>query len=215
MVRSSRSSARATLALVIVGLAGASASAHRLDEYLQAARVMIEPDHVDVELDLTPGVAVTGVVLPAIDRNRDGTISEDEARGYAAAVVSGLTLEIDGVPAALRVRRTGFPALQTLRDGMGTIQIRLAAALPALRPGAHRVRLRNDHLPAVSAYLANALVPASDRVDVTNQRRDYNQRVLDVDYVLREDRAMRWWGAGFGAALIALMAFVVQQKGSL
>src|SRR5262249_39569825 len=39
----------------------------------------------------------------------------------------------------------------------------------------------------VSVYLANVLVPASDRVDVTNQRRDYNQRELDVDYVLRNE----------------------------
>lgn len=65
-----------------------------------------------------------------------------------------------------------------------------------------RLRIQNDHLPAVSAYLANALVPDSDRVDVTNQRRDYNPRTLDVDYLLR-DKPKTWWD------------FIFQQKGTL
>ena len=34
-------------------------------------------------------------------------------------------------------------------------------------------------------YLANALVPASDRVSIEGQRRDFAQREVVVDYVLR------------------------------
>ena len=41
--------------LVLVAVAG-PVSAHRLDEYLQAARIGIDPERVQIELDLTPGV---------------------------------------------------------------------------------------------------------------------------------------------------------------
>ena len=162
----------------------------------------VEPNRVVIDLDLTPGVAVAGVVLPGIDRDGDGSISPGEAQAYVARVLSDLTLTIDGAPLALSAGASSFPAMQALRTGVGTIQIRFAAVLPTLRPGAHRLALRNGHLPAVSAYLANVLVPASDLVDVTNQRRDYNQRALDIDYVLRE-KPRTWWD------------FIFQQKGTL
>jgi hypothetical protein len=45
-------------ALVLVVAAGGAASAHRMAEYLRAARLGIEPDRVAIELDLTPGIAV-------------------------------------------------------------------------------------------------------------------------------------------------------------
>jgi hypothetical protein len=202
MARSSRSRTKAALAALAIVALGASTSAHRLDEYLQAARVAIEPTRVVIDLDLTPGVAVAAVVLPDIDRDRDGSISAGEAQAYVARVLRDVTVTIDGVPLAMSASASTFPAMQALRTGVGTIQLRLAAAVPTLRPGVHRLALRNDHLPAVSAYLANALVPASDLVDVTNQRRDHNQRALDIDYVLRE-KPRTWWD------------FIFQQKGTL
>ena len=192
MARNSRSRTKAAFAAFVMLAGGASTSAHRLDEYLQAARVTIEPNRVVIDLDLTPGVAVAGVVLADIDRDRDGSISSGEAQAYVARVLSDLTLAIDGGPLALSARASTFPAMQALRTGVGTIQLRLAAELPTLQPGTHRLALRNAHLPRVSAYLANVLVPASERVDVTNQRRDYNQRALDIDYVLRE-KPRTWW----------------------
>jgi len=202
MARSSRSRTKAAFAALAIVALGASASAHRLDEYLQATRIAIEPTRVVIDLDLTPGVAVAGVVLPEIDRDRDGSISTGEAQAYVARVLRDVTVTIDGAPLAMSARASTFPAMQALRTGVGTIQLRLAAAVPTLKPGAHRLALRNDHLPAVSAYLANALVPASDLVDVTNQRRDYNQRALDIDYVLRE-KPRTWWD------------LIFQQKGTL
>jgi hypothetical protein len=192
MARNWRSRTKAALAAFVILAGGASTSAHRLDEYLQAARVAIEPNRVVIDLDLTPGVAVAGVVLADIDRDRNGSISSGEAQAYVARVLSDLTLAIDGAPLALSARASTFPAMQALRTGVGTIQLRLAAELPTLHPGTHRLALRNAHLPRVSAYLANVLVPANERVDVTNQRRDYNQRALDIDYVLRE-KPRTWW----------------------
>jgi hypothetical protein len=52
----------------------APAQAHRLDEYLQASLILLEPDTVGVGLNLTPGVAVFPSVVALIDVNRDGSV---------------------------------------------------------------------------------------------------------------------------------------------
>jgi len=213
MARSSRSSAIATLVLAAGIAGGAPVSAHRLDEYLQAACVTIDPDRVQVELDLTPGVAVAEKVWSTIDLDRDGRISGAEAEAYAARVLADLSLDLDGTRLATRVSERTFPVKDMMRRGEGTIRLRLVSTVPALHAGAHHLRIRNDHLPSIGAYLANALVPASDLVTVTNQGRDYDQRALDIDYVLRDQPGGSWWHVGFGlTCLFALAALLVQQK---
>jgi hypothetical protein len=55
-------------------------------------------------------------------------------------------------------------------------------------------------------YLANALVPRSDRIVITAQRRDTTQRDLTIDYVLRPEPTVLslWTMAGLtGLALLA------------
>jgi len=192
---------------------GAPVSAHRLDEYLQAARVAISPDRVQIELDLTPGVSVAEKVLSGIDLDRDGRISAAEAEAYSERVLADLSLDLDGTRLGTRVSDRVFPAIDAMRKGEGTIRLRLVSTLPALHAGAHHLRIRNDHQPAIGAYLANALVPASDLVTVTNQGRDYDQRALDIDYVLRDQPgASRWRVALAVTWLFALVALLVQQK---
>ena len=83
-------------ALAIAG--GAELSAHRTDEYLQAARLAIDPWTVHIELDLTPGMALAESIIADIDRNRDGSLSAEEQRAYGSLVLSALTLEVDGMP---------------------------------------------------------------------------------------------------------------------
>ena len=79
MVRKSRSRSVASgvlgLALVLAG--GVALSAHRTDEYLQAARLAIDPARVQIELDLTPGIAMAETILADIDRDRDGSLSAE------------------------------------------------------------------------------------------------------------------------------------------
>jgi len=43
-------------------------SGHRLDEYLQATLIGLTRDGVDVEINLTPGVAVLPAVMAVIDQ---------------------------------------------------------------------------------------------------------------------------------------------------
>ena len=166
-------------------IAGTSASAHRRDEYLQAARLGVEPGQVELELDLTPGIAVADATIADLDRDRDGVLSEGEKRAYADRVLGAIVLELDGRALHLESIGITFPAVNDFRRGEGTIQLRSAVALPSQADGDHQLAFRNLHQREGSVFLANALVPKSDRVTIATQRRDPTQRDLTIDYVLR------------------------------
>jgi len=186
-VRSSRASKRAAglLALSITIAAATGVSAHRRDEYLQAARLAIDPAAVQLQLDLTPGIALADAVVAAIDANADGSLSDAEQRAYAGQVVAALTLDVDGSPVSIQLDTWRFPDSGSMRRGEGTIQLESSASLPRLPSGSHQLRFRNRHNPARSVYLANALVPRSYQVAVTAQQRDTVQSELTIDYILR------------------------------
>jgi hypothetical protein len=173
----------------------AAPSAHRRDEYLQAARLDLAPDRIDLELDLTPGMALAGRVIAEMDRDGDGVVSDGEARLYANAVQRETRLEIDGRPLRLQLTDSRAAAVGAMHDGVGTFQVRWTAALPALPPGAHQVRFSNTYHADIGVYLANVLVPSSDRVLVTGQDRDADQRTLTISYELRGGRSARRGGA--------------------
>ena len=203
--RSRRSSAAATIALLV--LAAGSASAHRRDEFLQAARLAIDPDSVQIALDLTPGMAVAASVLAEVDRDGDGAISEGESRAYAGRVLSAVSVDVDGTPLRLALVDTSFAAPAVLLKGEGTMRLNAVASIPTLGGGVHHLRFRNGHRPDIGAYLANALVPASDRVMVAAQRRDVTQRDLTIDYALRGEsspRALALLAAGIAGAFVWL-----------
>lgn len=191
---SRRSSVRAAVAAALAVICCVPALAHRRDEYLQAARISVDPARIAVELDLTPGIAIAPGIVAAIDRNGDGAISESETRAYAADVQRGLRLEIDGRPLAVELIDTRASQPPALIRGEGTIRIALAATAPALLPGRHRVFYRNDHHPADAAYLANALAPSSTRVEIGAQQRDAEQRELTIEYTLdgRQTTGVPW-----------------------
>ena len=52
---------------VVVGwlCAAAPAGAHRLDEYLQATRIGVSQNRIDLEIDLTAGAAIAAADLRA------------------------------------------------------------------------------------------------------------------------------------------------------
>src|SRR5262245_56648439 len=100
------------------------ASAHRLDEYLQASKISLDPAGLVVELDLTPGSAVADRVIARIDVNRDGELSAAERDAYAVLVIGDVVLEIDGRRARLSLVDSQFPPVGGLRDGLGVIQLR-------------------------------------------------------------------------------------------
>ena len=84
------------LALTAVVISSTALSAHRRDEYLQAARIGVEPGRVELELDLTPGIAVADAIIAEMDRDHDGVLSDSEKRAYVSQVLAGIDLHIDG-----------------------------------------------------------------------------------------------------------------------
>ena len=183
---------RTALALAVMTvIASTGLSAHRRDEYLQATRLAIDPDRVQIALDLTPGIAVAEGILAEIDRDANRAISAAEARAYSERVLSAIALDVDGVPLRVELVDSAFPTIDTVGRGEGTARIQAVAPMPRLADGLHHLRYRNAYRSDIGVYLANTLVPASDRVTVATQQRDVDQRDLLVDYRLRGDPTTR------------------------
>jgi hypothetical protein len=205
-----------SLALLVVALlATADLSAHRRDEYLQAARIAIAPGRIELQLNLTPGIAVADAIVADIDRDRDGVFSAKETAAYVARVVSGIGLDVDGHALRAHVISATFPAADAFKNGEGVIQLELDAALPALPAGAHHLTYHNAHRRDIGVYLANALLPDTDRVAINAQRRDPEQRELTIDYDLREESSRRGWllaSFGIGGVLAAFLLRRVERR---
>jgi hypothetical protein len=199
----------ALLALSLVG----GAAAHRLDEYLQATLIGVTRDGIDVEIHLTPGVAMLPVLMAVIDQDRDGRISSEEERAYLSRVVREVELRVDGVPAPLSLIESNFPAFEAMREGLGAIGIKLRTA----RRG-HELRFENRHLPQVSAYLVNCLAAPSDGLVVRRQARDEAQRSIEFEYSFGAGAPgprAAWialgpfWAAAIGMLLVTRMAVLI------
>ena len=159
-------------------------SAHRLDEYLQATLVAIEPREVRLQINLTPGVAVAGQVLALIDRDRDGAISTKEAAGYAELLKRDLIVKLDQRNVDLKLTSSSFPEPAELRAGEGVIRLDLSTTAGPVAAGVHELTLENRHLPAMSVYLVNTALPRSDSVQVTRQSRNADQSVGEIEFTL-------------------------------
>jgi hypothetical protein len=174
--------ARAAFALLV--LLAWPAAAHRLDEYLQASLISLARDRVQIQLDLTPGVAVFPAVLAAIDTDHDGAISEAEQSAYAAQVLRDLSLAVNGEPVRLKLVSSRFPEIGEMKEGLGVIRLEVSADLRASWAGGYRqLNFQNHHQNAIAAYLVNSLVPDDPALWITGQSRDFRQSVYRVDYI--------------------------------
>jgi hypothetical protein len=174
----------AGLVTFVVALAGAApASAHRLDEYLQALRVDVRADGIVFELDLTPGANLAAEVVASVDRNSDGEIDPSEAGAYVSGVMRSLELSVDDRRVALDLVSQTLPSIDEMRVGSGVIRVVARADVDQSR-GRHRVRVSNGYRADVSAYLANALRPDTPTITIALQGRDPRQQTLTIDYVV-------------------------------
>jgi len=200
-------------ALAALSLAG-SGAAHRLDEYLQATLIGVTRDGTDLELRLTPGVRILPVLMALIDQDRDGRISPEEERAYVGRVVREVELRVDGVPAPLSLIESSFPTVEAMREGLGTIEIKLRTA----RSGSD-LRFENRHLPQVSVYLVNCLADPANGLVVRRQERDEAQRSIAFEYSfgagpVRGPQTARIaqgpiWPAAIGMLLAVRMAVLI------
>ena len=191
---------------------GTRASAHVLDEYLQATTISVEKDRIHAQIRLTPGVDVFPVVLASIDNDADGVISEAELRAYAERVFRDLSLTIDGDRVRLRLVSSKAASVQEMREGRGDIQLEVDADVPR---GGHNRRLEfeNHHESRIAAYLVNCLVPNDPDLRVTAQDRSYEQAFYQLDYEETGGRSgplslVRWSAVGgwLGTAAFVLFA---------
>lgn len=171
-----------TILFSVVLVAAVPASAHRLDEYLQATIISIQRDHVDLSMRLVPGVAVSSAVITSIDTNGDGRLSEAEQQRYAVQVLRDLSLSVDGETIVPKLVSADFPSLEEIRQGTGEIHINFIANLP--RGSANRtLTYENHHQNQRAAYLVNCLVPSDKNIRITPQSRNENQSIYQLDFV--------------------------------
>ena len=161
------------------------AFAHRLDEYLQATLVAIAAGDIRLQINFTPGVDIADQVLPLIDRNGDGTISEKEAAAYAQLVKRDLVVRIDQHPANLKLTLSRFDQPNELRTGSGLIQLEYLVHPGPTVAGVHQLTFENRHLPKLSVYLLNAAKPNSDSVRITSQKRNQIQSTGEIGFIFR------------------------------
>jgi len=173
------------LLAALVPASGTDVAAHRLDEYLHAARLAIDPAGVRLELSLTPGIAVADALVREIDIDGDAVLSQAERRTYAQRVLSGLSLRLDDGAVPLQLAVSDFPAVATLRGGDAAIVLRIDARPPHLTAGAHRVSFRNGNATHGAVYLANALLPEDRRIAITGMQHAMDQSGLTIAFVVR------------------------------
>ena len=172
-------------AVVVSLVFSISAEAHRLDEYLQATRIGLAINRIDIAIDLTPGVAIAQELLVVIEPDGAARISPVHEQRYAQRVLHDLTLEVDGKPQSIKLVRATFPDRAEMEAGEGTIHLQVSANTSPLKPGQHELRFRNGHLPKLSVYLVNALVPKDKRIQIMRQDRDVPQREYRLSFEVK------------------------------
>jgi len=187
-------------------------TAHRLDEYLQATLIAVEKNRVEVQVRLTPGVAVLPFVLAGIDTNADGVISESEQRVYVARVLRDLSITMDGDRLTPKLVSMKFPGAGEMKEGLGEVQLEFSADLRRNGPN-RKLIFENHHQSRIAAYRVNCLVPRDPDIRLVAQNRNDSQSLYELDYVQAGVRSEwlsfeGWSGAGawIGAAALLLSA---------
>ena len=177
-----------------------SAQAHRLDEYLQATILSVEPGTVHGTLRMVPGVAVASAVLEGIDSDHNGIVSQAEEERYARHVLSDLRLEENGVRLDLQLDAVTFPAVESMKLGTGEVELAFSATLP-FSHGRHELTFENHHQGSISVYLVNSLVPQDRNLQLISQARNPNQSIYRATFAEASGAAPRgFFWSGFGGA---------------
>ena len=91
---------------------------------------------------------------------------------------------------------------------MGTIQLRASGRTDYVPAGRHQLHFRNDHQPAGSVYLVNALMPDDAGVAVVSQARDARQQSIRIEYEV----GSQWTARFLWLAVAALVAASFSRK---
>jgi hydrogenase/urease accessory protein HupE len=158
-----------------------TASAHRLNEYLQATTISIVKDSVRMHLRLTAGTDIAPRIIKLIDTNSDGIFSAAEQKAYIKLVLHSERLFIDEQQVSLQQSAWSFPSATDMKNGTGEIELFVAGPIPQSTSGHHLV-LVNEHEKHVAVYLVNCLLPEDNRIQVKEQTRNTDQSVYTLDF---------------------------------
>jgi hydrogenase/urease accessory protein HupE len=164
------------------------ASAHRLDEYLQATTISVQTNKILLQMHLTPGVSVAAGLLAEIHPSHTETISDAEKIAYAEKVGRDVSLTVDGHPAHMRLVSYSFPELDLMTNGLGEILLKFEAQVPT-GGKTRRITLENRHESSIAAYLVNTLIPDDPAIRILGQQRNYNQSFYQLDYASSDSSA--------------------------
>ncbi|HAV64920.1 MAG TPA: hypothetical protein DCY13_21435 [Verrucomicrobiales bacterium] len=178
---------RVLLLLVLLGCLQ-EARAHRLDECLQATRVRPGTNHVELSIEITPGVEVVREFLAVIDRDGDGAISAKEESAYAMRLLGELSATVDEQTVKAELLAVSAAPVARLREGTGVVRIRARAEFAPRPDGRHRLALINRHLPSISVHLVNAVKPTDPAVSIRKQTRDEQQTRYQLEFDVRSLR---------------------------
>jgi len=198
-----------TAALVAGWLSCAgAASAHRIDEYLQATLLSVESERVQASMRLVPGEALAPSVIAGIDSDGDGVFSEAEQHAYAQRVLNDLSINVDAVATPPTLVSWHFPAPAQMREGLGEVLIDYMVTLPK-HAGDRTFVLVNRHRSDQSVNLVNVLAPGDATIRILDQKRNPNQSRYELDFRQDTGAAMTndarsaaepmWW-QGLGLA---------------
>jgi hypothetical protein len=159
----------------------AQAPAHEVDEYVQAALISIERDHLDVQLRLVPGADVFSQVFASIDTNADSVVSDAERQTYARSVTADLFMSLNGQRAIPDVVSIDFPSVDLMREGLGEVQLTFRVPV-STRNARQKFVLENRHQRGISAYLVNCLKPRDGSLRIVSQHRSADQSRYELNY---------------------------------
>ncbi len=103
----------AVAAILVMVLAGTTRVAtHVLDQYVQLSRINVRRDGLTIDLELTAGIEIAQPLFFQINSDRDGQISDREARAYARQVIDDLFVSVDDRPLALTLAQYHLSAVR-------------------------------------------------------------------------------------------------------
>jgi ABC-type nickel/cobalt efflux system permease component RcnA/Tol biopolymer transport system component len=134
------------LSIILLLLTARVARAHSADMAFHRHTVVLSPDGVRVEWELSTGPLLSEVVWSQGDGDRDGAVTEAEALAWVEARLAGLTATVDGVLLVWQVEEVAWPAsARTFMAGEETIRATLWAEWPVPVGDAHAFQFQaND-----------------------------------------------------------------------
>ena len=119
--------------------------AHQLDEYLQATRVSLSRNRVGLEIDLTPGATIAPDRSCATRSRRRQRDFADRGGGVRAARPGRSRPDVGRASIATTLTHAEVAPIESLRSGIGVIQLRAVGDLDSDATGSREVYFRNNH----------------------------------------------------------------------